>query len=278
MINEPSQRSELLKTLLLWGGRLGNARLRDLLGMKVTRVSQLMSEFHSEHPNWMEWDSVARSYRATAAAYRTKIDAYSSLDLYLSLVGISHTQGESTNQRTLWSAFPDISTPTPRVFAQINEAIELSRQIQINYRSTTNPEPHRREISPHSIVRAGRRWHVRAFCSTRKEFRDFALGRIDLPKLLAAPSERSADEDQAWNTQLQVRLIAHPGLSQAQQEMIRFEYFSGTAARVERCRAAMVSYFIQDLRAATDMSKQLPPEFQLAVENMEDLRQWMFTV
>jgi predicted DNA-binding transcriptional regulator YafY len=166
----------------------------------------------------------------------------------------------------------------PRVFAQISEAIELSRCIQINYRSMSNPRPHRREISPHSIVRAGRRWHVRAFCSTRQEFRDFALGRIDSPKLLATSAARSADDDHPWNTQLQIRLIAHPRLSQAQQEMIRFEYFSGTAARVERCRAAMVSYFIQDLRAATDTSKQLPPEFQLAVENMEDLRQWMFTV
>ena len=54
--------------------------------------------------------------------------------------------------------------------------------------------------------------------------------------------------------------------------MIRFEYFANAAARVERCRAAMATYFIQDLRAATDPAKQLPPEYQLAVENMEELR------
>ncbi|WP_110947769.1 helix-turn-helix transcriptional regulator [Pseudomonas bohemica] len=277
MIKEPVPRSELLKTLLLWGGRLGNARLRELLGMKVTRVSQLMSEFQSEHPTWVEWDSVARSYRATPAAYRTKIDTCSSLGRYLSLVGISHAQSESTRHRMIWSAFPDISTPVPRVFAQISEAIELSKRIQINYRSISNPEPHRREISPHSIVRAGRRWHVRAFCSNRQEFRDFALGRIDSPKLLPLSAAKPADDDSAWNTQIQVRLIAHPKLNLAQQDMIRFEYFSGAAARVERCRAAMVSYFIQDVRAATDLSKHSPPEYQLAIENMEELRPWMFT-
>ncbi|MFK3797141.1 helix-turn-helix transcriptional regulator [Pseudomonas sp. NPDC088444] len=278
MFKEPAQRTELLKTLLLWGGRLGNARLRELLGMKVTRVSQLMSEFQNEHPNWMEWDSVSRSYRAKAAAYRSAFDASASLGQYLSLVGISHTQGESSNQRTLWNAFPDLSVPPARTFAQLTEAVELSRRVQITYRSMSNPEPHRREISPHSIIRAGRRWHVRAFCSTRQEFRDFALGRIDSPKLMDVPSERSANQDVAWNTLLDVRLIAHPRMTTAQQDMIRLEYFSGTAARVERCRAAMVSYFIQDLRAATDASKQLPPEFQLAVENMEDLSKWMFTV
>ena len=75
MIKESIQRSEVLKTLLLWGGRLGNAQLRELLGVKVTRASQIMSEFHSEHPSWMNWDTVSRSYRANPVAYRSKFDA-----------------------------------------------------------------------------------------------------------------------------------------------------------------------------------------------------------
>lgn len=278
MIKEPLARAELLKTLLLWGGRLGNARLRELLGMKVTRVSQLISEFHHAHPDWMEWDAISRSYRATPAVYRSKFEAAASLGQYLSLVGITHAKGESSDERTLWNAFPDLSVPPPRIFAQITEAIELSQQLQINYRSMGNPKPHPRVISPHSAIRAGRRWHVRAFCATRQDFRDFALGRIDSPCLLSKPSERSADEDFSWRTFIDVRLVAHPALNQDQQDMIRFEYFSSTAARVERCRAAMVAYFIQDLRAATDPSKQLPPEYQLAVENMEELRPWLFTV
>lgn len=81
----------------------------------------------------MEWDSISRSYRATPAAYRSKFDASASLGQYLSLVGISHTKGEWSNKRTLWNAFPDLSAPPVRIFAQITEAVELSRQIQINF-------------------------------------------------------------------------------------------------------------------------------------------------
>ncbi|RNF58430.1 WYL domain-containing protein [Pseudomonas aeruginosa] len=121
------------------------------------------------------------------------------------------------------------------------------------------PEPHSREISPHSLVRAGRRWHVRAFCSTRQEFRDYALGRIENPKIADDASERSAIEDRAWNTLLDVRLIAHPALSNEQQRVVSLEYFANTSARVERCRAALVSYFVQDVRAATDVVRQSPP-------------------
>jgi hypothetical protein len=269
-------RSDKLKTLLIWGGRLRNARLRELLGMKVTRISELMREFRNEHPTWMNWDSVSRSYRATPAAYRSKFDPTTSLSQYLSMVGISHTQIETSSDQTLWNAFPDLSTPNARTFAQISEAIEHSRRVHVTYRSMGNPDPHSREISPHSLIRAGRRWHVRAFCSSRQEFRDFALGRIDAPRLLDVPSERTSVDDLAWNTLLDVRLIAHPALNQSQQNMIRFEYFSNTVARVEQCRAAMVSYFIQDLRAATDPSKQLPPDYQLAIENVEELQKWMF--
>ena len=47
MIKEPRARAELLKTLLLWGGRLGNARLR-VLGMKLSAV-RLRRTKHRDH-------------------------------------------------------------------------------------------------------------------------------------------------------------------------------------------------------------------------------------
>mgnify|MGYP001546977698 CR=1 FL=1 len=140
----------------------------------------------------------------------------------------------------------------------------------------STPHPHERIISPHSLVRAGRRWHVRAFCSTNQQFRDYALGRMDKPVVLKEPSERAASEDIGWNTLLQVRLIAHPALHQFQRELVQFEYFSATAARSDSCRAALVNYYIQDVRAATDTERQRPPEYQLAVENIEELRPWLF--
>src|SRR5690606_42161938 len=73
----------------------------------------------------------------------------------------------------------------------------------------------------------------------------------------SSPTRRSSDlrssaEDTAWNTVLDVRLTAHPALSIDQQDVVRLEYFSSTSARVERCRAALLTYFIQDVRAATD--------------------------
>lgn len=275
MSNDQPQ-SESLRALLLWEGRLNNARLRELLGVGVTRTSQLIRAFRESHPTWLEWDSVKRGFTATPEAYRSNFDAVASLAQYLSIVGIPHTAAGSPDGQTLWSAFPDWSVPLPRVFAQLSQAIDSSSQVEITYRSMSNPLPHTRQISPHSLVRAGRRWHVRGFCTSRADFRDFALGRIGRVKILTTPCEKNAEEDLAWITTVDVRLVAHPALSSEQQDVVRAEYFANTAARVERCRAALVMYFIQDLRAATDVIGQVPPEYQLAVENIEELRQWTF--
>jgi hypothetical protein len=37
-------------------------------------------------------------------------------------------------------------------------------------------------------------------------------------------------------------------------------------------RAALVPYFIQNIRAATDTNRQCPPEYQQAVANIEEVR------
>jgi hypothetical protein len=277
MSEEVLPRYDELKSLLLWRGKLGNARLRALLGVKVSRGSQLIRAFREAHPTWTEWDSESQSFRATPAAYRGTFDATASLNEYLSMVGITHVEGGQSGLGMIWNAFPDLSTPNAPKFAQVSEAIERSRRMRITYRTMLNPDAHPREISPHSLVRAGRKWHVRAFCNTRQMFQDFALSRIEAPRILDTQSEQPLSDDLAWNTVIDVRFVAHPGLNQAQQKLVRLEHLLNSAARVEACRAAMVSYFIHDLRAATDPSKQLPPDYQLAVENLGDLQKWMLT-
>jgi hypothetical protein len=37
-----------------------------------------------------------------------------------------------------------------------------------------------------------------------------------------------------------------------------------------------VNYFIQDIRAAIDIKKQCPPEYQLAISNIKEVKPWLF--
>ncbi len=281
-VDSAQQRLSILELLLLWEGFLNRSRVAALLGLGDIRSSQLIQEFRDAHPRWVEWNTKSRSYHATSVAYARTTpaakahDRAESLAKYLSLVGLPYVSGDTVDVAPVCAAFPDLSTPEPQVFAALSQAIRSSMAVEITYRSMKEPAPHQRIISPHHLVRAGRRWHVRAYCETHQEFRDYALGRIADVKTAGLPRERSEADDTAWNAHVPVRLIAHPELSRAQEEVIRFEYFDNTSARVVTCRGALVGYFVQDTRAATDTKRQRPPDYQLAVENIDEVAPWLF--
>jgi predicted DNA-binding transcriptional regulator YafY len=263
-----------LKLLLTWEGRISNSRLRELFGLSSIRASQWIRELRDQAPDWLKMNSVERSFDATQSFYAHENGAESNLDQYLSIVGLSHAM--NSNGKPVVAAFPDITIPNPRIFSVISIAARTHRMVEITYRSMSEPQPHKRRISPHSIVHAGRRWHVRAYCSEKMQFRDYALGRIVDAKLMAMPSEKLMGDDKAWMTEVQVRLVAHPDLTPDQESVIRFEYFKNTSARVVVCRGALVSYFIQDIRAAIDTKKQCAPDYQLAVSNIKEVEPWLF--
>ena len=277
-----TQRLMTLELLLLWEGVLNRSRLAGLLGVSDVRASQQIQEFRDEHPRWLAWNSKTRSYHATPDAYAAarrdekNHDRADSLARYLNLVSVPYITGNAQDVSPICAAFPDISTPEPKAFATLSRAIRLGVSVEITYRSMKEPGPHLRIIAPHHLVRAGRRWHVRAYCETHQSFRDYAFGRIVSASMLSQPGEHRANDDHAWNAKVPVRLIAHPALNLAQEDVIRHEYFAGTASRIVSCRGALVGYFVQDVRAATDLKTQRPPDYQLAVENLDEVTPWLF--
>ena len=73
-----------------------------------------------------------------------------------------------------------------------------------------------RPISPHSLVHAAHRYHVRAFCHHRKDFRDFVLGRIEdavviKPSKIAEIEYKSSldwaspEEDREWRQAIRIK-------------------------------------------------------------------------
>jgi predicted DNA-binding transcriptional regulator YafY len=281
-INLTEQRLATLELMLLWEGFLKRSRLAELLGLGDIRASQLIQEFRDQYPLWMTWNTKSRSYHATQAAYKAinqghqTIDRAESLSRYLNLVGLPYVTENMESGGSICAAFPNLSTPSPEIFAALSQAIRLKQSVEITYCSMGEPTPHKRTISPHHLVRAGRRWHIRAFSSKDQDFMDYALGRIVSVNSLNTPQEQGEEHDAAWNSIIPVRLIAHPDLSREQEEVIRFEYFNNTAASVVSCRGALIGYFIQDIKAAIDTTKQTPPDYQFAVENTGDVKGWIY--
>jgi hypothetical protein len=271
--------------LLRWEGRLNNARLREVFGLNSSvRASVLIREFREVNPTWLVLDSKTKNYYPTPEfmrlLHKDKLNRRSNaaeLAHYLVLAGIPYATPIGAETSLVWAAYPDLAAPGPAIYSVMQTAAREQRVVTISYRSMKNPAPHQRTVSPHSLIRAGRRWHVRAYCDEVSGYRDFALGRIVSAKIISdRRAEFTADADTAWMTPVKISLVAHPALPVEQAEVIRFEFMNGTAALVETCRAALIQYFIQDVRAATNVETQLPPDYQLAVQNVAEIKQWLF--
>ena len=271
-------RLEAMKALLLWEGRLKRSRLMALFGIKQTRASQWINEFSEAYPQWTKWNDLTLAHHATSKAYKNtsnNISPNTSLDCYLSITNSPIRSNIEREDGIIWSAFPDFSTPKAEYFSKFYEAITNNIQIETQYRSLSTPEPHTCTLSPHSIVRAGQRWHIRAYCEETKDFRDFALARFTNLKLINQPRIKNAEDDLAWITHVSIEIIAHPNLLESQQRMIRDEYFSGLASRIEYCRGCLVAYFIKDLNATLHPERDFAPAWLLAVANPEDVTPWL---
>lgn len=257
-------------TLLLWEGELRNARLQEVFGVTSVQCSRLLSIFRETHPEALHpitsdkaWP--LRDSSSAPAGARNMAE-------YLRLVG-DHNGSVSP---WLVDARTEHLRIHPEFVAPIRAACLAGTGVTARYSSMSNPDGKVRLLFPHSVVRLNQRWHMRAWCEDRQQYRDFNLGRLSNLRPSNQLATHGRDADQDWNLHVDLVLRAHRGLSAEQAKALRNEYFKGAAQARVQVRAALVQYVIQEYRAAMDPVREKPPAFQLEVGNPEELSKYAF--
>jgi hypothetical protein len=264
------ERFRLIDAIAQWEGVVSNARLRELTGLHSVQVSGLIAAYNRTFPRRLTHDRAGKCYRL-----RRGVTIGVSLDQYLHLLMVTQNGGSSPSP-FVYDERIDLTEVKPEIYAALHGACANAETLEIEYHSMTHPKGLLRRIGPHSLVRIGRRWHVRAWCFLRERFADFNLGRITLAQRILEPNRRTAEFDDAWNSALELKLAAHRDLTAEHKRLVRNEMFAGDAIRVLSVRACLIPYVIQDLRAALDPLKQQPPDYQLEVANRAELRGRLF--
>ena len=261
----------MIEALGLWEGCISNARLRDLTGLHTVQVSRLIASYLEANPEHFEHEASVKRYRWKPGTTSTV-----SLDEYLSILVALQRQGKQT-EAFIHEVRVDLTEITPTVYAVLNAACASSKAVEITYRSMTNPKGLTRVIEPHSLIHVGRRWHVRAWCRLRERFSDFNLGRIRAASLLDESSGHTAADDDGWSRFIKIRIAPHRHLSPDRAEVVKGELFGGAAKWVLQARSCLAMYVIQELRAATNPENQTPPDYQIEVVNVAELKSIMFS-
>ena len=268
------RRLEFIDYRLRWDGQINRSNLTDFFGISIPQASLDLTEYTKLASHNLEYDTRARVYRSTdsyMSIYKT-----SSLEHYLEDLMRIIIQPEITDGSFLGWHPPVAGIPrlgrrlNTEIVEEILKAIRDNGAVEVTYLSMNDPKGSQRKLSPHSLVNDGNRWHVRAYCHKRKEFRDFTLTRIKSARYVGLDQER-ASMDTKWNTIVDVILTAHPGLSSARRCLIERDYSMENGEIHIKCRQALLLYLLFQLNLTDDQATQRPEVIQLALKNRDEI-------
>lgn len=206
-----------------------------------------------------------------------------------------YAQGDLIETRNFFGFTPNIGLAAikpPRrtilgeVLFNILDAIRGHKAVHINYLSLSSNSNKSTDllIAPHGLAYDGLRWHVRAYCYDKHTFRDYVLSRIvkcAVPQI-AAPNDRFPDpigngfreigtagqDDDDWNTLVDLVLKANPDLPENARRAIEYDYgIEPNGVVVYPCKKALLFYALQWLKLTKDY-ECLPPQCrQIVLDN-----------
>ncbi|QEW05890.1 helix-turn-helix transcriptional regulator [Nitrincola iocasae] len=239
-------RMRAIELLALWEGRIITNRLVDWFGVSRQQASLDIKRYVSErNPGSLVYSPSAKGYVPSPNFH--PVISHGHVSEYLNLIaGIPKEPIAITleaNDHITAIQLPDCSV-MPEVLREVIKACKAKFSLEIIYASMSNPTPHNRSISPHTLIYTGFRWHVRAFCHTRQEYRDFILSRIFEPKLSKAQYVGSSN-DYLWNEFFTLILIANQHLSLEQKKLIEQDFCMSNGKLEVHVRKALAHYVLQ---------------------------------
>lgn len=226
------QRLEHIERCLFWKGELQRADIVETFGVNPAQAATDFSTYMALACGNMDYNKSRKRY-LPLSGFTPRFIQPSSLDEFVGMAS---------------PVIPVTPWPLPSRVASsetlqaVVTAIRCRLSLEVRYQSMTASKPAWRWLSPHAFASDNERWHVRAFCHKRGEFRDFVLGRI-IATRHSQPTDVSADQDVDWHTFVTVVVKPNPELSNDQRAAIASEYDMPRNHEVKlRLRKSMLFY------------------------------------
>lgn len=269
------RRLKFIDFRLRWEGRINRGDLVDFFKISVPQASADVAKYLEAAPHNLSYDARLKSY--VRSSDFKPLFARSSTRTYL-----NELQALETNIMEPKSSFvgwkPDLGlVPLPnrnvdgKALSTLLLAAREGRKVFTVYQNMLRPEPVERTISPHAFAFDGMRWHVRAYCHLRSEFRDFVIARLTVLQL-GDLTDVSKDIDEQWHRVLQIVISAHPSLPQHARKAIQLDYGMHDGTASFECRHALLFYALRRLRLELPEDPDKAAEQQIVLLNREVLQ------
>lgn len=272
------RRLEFIDFRLQWDGHVNRSDLTRFFGISVPQASLDFSRYLTLAPGNMEYDRSSRLYVALPS-FRP-IYAASHPNRYLNEL-LATVTGVLPQQESFVGWCPPVdAVPLPArtldagTLVALLRAIRHRHSVRVLYQSTSRPEPSSRTLSPHAIAYDGFRWHVRAYCASRKQFLDFVIARI-LKIEGTEPKGADPEQDNKWQNVLRLVLEPNPSLSPALRRALELDYGMKGGEVELPCREALLFYELKRLGLLESLRTGASQNQQIVLKNREELKEYL---
>lgn len=271
------RRIEFIDFRLQWDGRVNRSDLIEFFRISVPQASLDFARYMELAPQNIEYDRSEKAYLATPN-FQPLVATGEAQGYLNQLLGVSSQVLEREASLIGWTPplgavkFPGRQIEAS-VLRKVLAAIRRKRMLKVEYQSMSRPNPTVRGISPHAVGFDGFRWHVRAYCHERNDFRDFVFARI---LNIASDEESTADplNDAAWINMLDVVLAPHSELEEGQRRAIELDYGMHDGRVSFQTRQALLFYVLR--RLGLDRPVQGTPQSQqIVIVNRDALQPFL---
>jgi hypothetical protein len=271
------RRLEFIDTRLQWDGHVNRVDLKDFFSISAPQATLDFAKYNDMAPTNLAYNRSEKAY--FASDHFEPALASPEAHRYLSQVLAVNTD-VLPRDATFLGWIPKVGVvPRPSrnvdttVLKACLRAMRQKTSLKTVYQSMSEEDPVPRHISPHALGFDGFRWHLRAYCHLKEQFRDFVFARM-LSVEEGGPTTIRSRDDAAWQNKLTLVLVPHPDLGPGRRRAIELDYGMVDGRLMLSTREALLFYLIRQLRLETEAPRGGESQ-QIVLENRAELNRYL---
>ncbi|WP_051327586.1 WYL domain-containing protein [Desulfatibacillum aliphaticivorans] len=257
-----SQWFSFIETQLAWTGCIHAGEAAEYFHTARQTAQGFIKAYQEKFPSQMEYDPHKKRHIKTTdfTCHITEDEPHRFLDF---------VRGQALEGR-FWQNDPAMDFliadadifGRPRlsgeILREIISAMACRKRMEIRYHKKAGALDSLkwRTVSPNRLVYTDQRYHLRGFCETRQDYRDFVLSRIVEAKMLddERPEEHwvSSFEDRAWQTPVTLRFTPNPNLDEDRKRAVSEGYDLDSEGRLRIETNEALAYYVRRRLCAPD--------------------------
>jgi len=223
------ERLRTIERALWWRGWVGRKDLTELFGVSVAQASGDLQKYLEMNPGSMNYHTSRKRYEATPGSnwVLAEPNFEEGLAVFLGGAGTRIFPGQVGAGAKVAGVGLPARPGKPAAARALMLAVLGNLAVEMEYLSVNSGTVAWRTILPHAFGHDGYRWHVRAWCENNRDYRDFAISRINEVKWPVPHRPRDRDErppDLDWEEIETIRLRPHRTLDEGRRRAIELDY------------------------------------------------------